>query len=241
MKLIRRLPKKLFSQLVARKRTALITGTILCLSLISATAYTYYRHQNTKSATIDISHLPASAPEKSESPQDSSTSVSTQAEITADASNQASTPAGRAPQPAPAQTPQPRTKPTPSPTPSVNLTPPFFSAGRIESAYAYCAEGVLMYSLGGASVLTNGPTTQSFSWKIELNDGTTSDSGTDTMPAGSSSWYGFPGTSNYPSSLGTIEGAEDGDMARLVITAPNYSVGSWSSPVPIGSEAACHV
>lgn len=86
---------------------------------------------------------------------------------------------------------------------------------------------------------TNKSDAGSFTWRVELADGTVFQGATSTMPAGSMVWYGFPGTSSYPSILGTITDADDGDRARLVITSPNYSAGPWSDPVPVGSKERC--
>lgn len=153
---------------------------------------------------------------------------------------QAPTPAPETPTPSTA-TPKPAPKPTtPSNTPpAIVYYPPLqFTAGAITPAYAYCAYGSLVYILAGSTVSANQPTSQSFSWHIELNDGSVSESGTSTMP-NTSIWFSFPSTYDYPSSLGSVSDAADGDSARLVITSPNYSAGPWSAPVPAGSVAAC--
>jgi len=63
--------------------------------------------------------------------------------------------------------------------------------------------------------------------------------GPNPMPTGKTIWFNFPGTASYPSTLGTIQNAHDGDRARFVITGPNYSAGPWSDPVPAGSNSAC--
>ncbi len=127
-------------------------------------------------------------------------------------------------------------KPT-NPTPQEG--PNYFSVGPIDSAYTVCQYGAAIYIVNGTWVGSRYPATQSFTWRLEVSDGTLSDSGVDTMPAGSSIWHNFPSTPDYPQALGSVVGASDGDRVRLVITSPNYAASSWSAPVPAGSEEAC--
>ncbi len=116
---------------------------------------------------------------------------------------------------------------------------PYFTVGPVGSTYTSCANGVLYFNFSSTWVGSRIPTTQSFTWRLEVSDGTISQSGTSTMPAGSSIWHSFPSTADYPSALGSIIGANDGDKVRLVITSPNYAASAWSAPVPGGSEDAC--
>lgn len=125
-------------------------------------------------------------------------------------------------------------------TPVVAQPPsPSFSVGPMGGAYTSCVGGVLYYTVYSTWIGSGVPTTQSFTWKLEASDGTVSDSGTDTMPAGSSIWHNFPSTPSYPSTLGAVIGASDGDKVRIIITSPNYAASTWSEPVPTGSEDAC--
>lgn len=128
---------------------------------------------------------------------------------------------------------------SPSPTASVSQMTPYFSVGAMGSGYTSCMYGVLYYTVYGSWIGSRVPTTQSFTWRLEVSDGTISDSGTDTMPTGSSIWHNFPSTPSDPSTLGSVVGANDGDKVRIVITSPNYAESGWSAPVPLGSEEAC--
>lgn len=123
--------------------------------------------------------------------------------------------------------------------PPIQETTPYFSIGPMGNSYTSCAGGVLYYTVYSTWIGSRVPTTQSFTWKLEVSDGTVSDSGVDTMPAGSSIWHNFPSTPSYPSTLGSVIGANDGDRVRIVITSPNYAASGWSAPVPTGSEEAC--
>lgn len=141
----------------------------------------------------------------------------------------------------------PNSSTTPKQTPAYNPqaspiqeTTPYFSVGPMStSSYTSCAGGILYYTVYSTWISSRIPTTQSFTWKLEVSDGTVSDSGVDTMPAGSSIWHNFPSTPSYPSTLGSVIGANDGDRVRIVITSPNYATSGWSAPVPAGSEEAC--
>ena len=118
-------------------------------------------------------------------------------------------------------------------------TPARYSVSKISNPYTWCQGGVLHYSLGTVDIYTTGKVNPTFSWRLEVSDGTISDSGTDTLPAGQTTWFSFPSTSSYPQMLGNIDNAEDGDRARVVILSPNYAAGPWSNPVPAGSQQAC--
>lgn len=149
--------------------------------------------------------------------------------------------AAPAPTKSPTQTSNTTARPTATPTPLLTPHPQsvLFYAGRIETTYTSCSYGTLSYTLGGVNISVNQATSTPFTWQIELSDGTIFDSDTDVMPSGQTSWYNFPSTPSYPSMIGTISNAEDGDRARLVITKPNYSAGGWSAAVPAGSVDAC--
>ena len=225
-------------RLLARKRIVVISGALIVVTLASATAYAYHRQQTraTLSATPPISSAPAVQSSHS-TPSETATTTEQPSQPTAATSvpqatapSSASAPKQDRPKPTPIS--GPTTPPSPSPTAT-------FSASAISPAYTYCTARVLYFMLGGVDIYASTPTTQSFSWKLEVSDGTVSDTGTDQIPSDTTHWFNFPSTYAYPSSLGSIENANDGDRVRFVITSPNYYAGPWSNAVPAGSEAAC--
>lgn len=219
------------------QKLTIFGGIILCLFVIGVTSYAYHRHQISNTLTPN-------KPLDSQKRQPKSPQAAT-ASPTADSPS----PTKSAPQPTtttpPTTAQQNKSQSSPKSTPqSIPYVPPpapalRFTAGRITNAYTSCTYGVLGYTLGGIDIYSSAATTQSFTWRVELNDGSILEGGTDAMPSGKLYWFNFPSTPSYPSLLGTIQGASDGDRARFVITSPNYSAGGWSDPVPAGSEEAC--
>lgn len=124
-----------------------------------------------------------------------------------------------------------------TPTPSPQLQSQYF-VYPISGTYLTCEYGVLWYSVGSVAIYTVGSPSRTFTWRLEVSDGTVSDSGTDTMPS-NGRWLNFPGTMDYPQSLGSVVGAEDGDRIRFVISSPMYVATPWTNPVPAGTEQSC--
>lgn len=124
-----------------------------------------------------------------------------------------------------------------SPPPSPQLQSQYF-VYPITGTYLTCQYGVLWYNLGSVAIYTAGSPPRTFTWRLEVSDGTVSDSGTDTMPS-DGRWLNFPGTWDYPQSLGSVIGAEDGDRVRFVITSPMYVASPWTKSVPAGTEQSC--
>ena len=216
---------------IFQKKRLVITVIIVLAVIIGASVYTATSSTKDHVATPSrVSHASTTKKFTSTSQSDSPAKPSTTESPVVPTQPTEATPKKTAPKP---------TSPSPPSTFTPPPTPLLFSAGRIDTSYTYCSGGSLGYTLGGGSISVNQPTSQTFSWRLELSDGTTSTTGSNTMPSGSTLWHNFPSTPTYPSMLGSIQNANDGDKARIVITSPNYSAGAWSNPVPSGSEEAC--
>lgn len=223
---------KLLPLLLARKKLVIIGTVILCLSVAGVATYARHHHQNTNIVTV--SKAPASAPEKSEGTQ---VTPSAPAAI----NNPDSAQATSKPQPKPAPAPVTTTNPPRSrPSPIQSQESPIFTAGRLVGAGVSCYTGMYSYGLGSTTISVNTKTHQSFTWQIELNDGSIYRQERSSIPYGSTVWQNFPSTPGFPDQLGAIHHPSDGLKARLVITSPNYSAGGWSDPVPTGSSTSCH-
>jgi hypothetical protein len=232
--------KKILPKHMTRK-SLVLSGIILCLSITGATSYALYQQKVAKAPVIvnapnhSLQESPATS--KSEGVPPPSDAVPSESPRV-DSSNTTSQPSK--------PTPQAVSPPTSTPPPSSSGRVPIptqeaivFSAGRLQASIA-CYTGTYTYLLNSASVSVNTKTSQSFSWRIELSNGSIHQQGSSYIPYGTTVWQDFPSTAGFPSTFGQIYNPPDGLSARFVITAPNYSAGSWSDPVPIGSGSSCH-
>lgn len=238
---IKWLPPKLPTVTLTPKKLVIVcTALLLVLITVSIFAYVYHVKSQQSAAVADTATQ--SKKTGTENALTPSSDTATPATSTSDTTVSVTTSTQQAPSNptvTPAQPKAERQRSAPITGPSTVYPTATFSVGRINSAYTYCVNGALHYMIGGVDIFSSVPTTQSFTWRLEVSDGTISDSGTNTMPDNKSYWTSFPSTPSYPSMIGSIENANDGDRARIVITSPNYAAGGWSDPVPTGSEASC--
>jgi hypothetical protein len=210
----------------------LVVGALLKVALIVSSAYKVsYALSHSPQTTSDVTRVAVTTQPKdntssqsvSEQPQQPDTSTSSTTSSTAPASktpsSAANTPSGAMPQPVAASV--------------------YASLGNMASSYWSCGGDPLLYTIYGPNVSSSQPGI-TFSWRVELNDGQVIDSGTNTMPTGSTFWSSFPNSPDYPSPLVSLSNAEDGDAARFVVTSPNYSATGWTPVIPAGSEASCY-
>ncbi len=225
----KRLSRKKLQALRQRKLLGVIIGCIVTGLITGGVALAYYQKQTTPNQT-----KPA-ATTKSPKATPSQTAKSSPA------SNQSPSPSpASSTVPSPSPTASSSKKPvaqTYSPYPTPDISPKYYLSA-IHSAYLTCNYGILWYTVGSIDIYTIGPAAHTFTWRIEISDGTVSYSGTDTLSE-NGTWLGFPNTPSYPQPLGYATGAEDGDRIRFVITSPIYTASAWTKAVPGGSQQAC--
>lgn len=210
----------------------LVVGALLKVAILVSGAYKVsYALSHSRQTEVNPTQVAVTSAPKDAAADQPATKQAPSSETTA---AEPSSPTAPAP-----KTSQPKAN-NPAGTVPQQVAPSIYaSLGNMASSYWSCGGSPLLYTIYGPNI-SSSQAGVTFSWRVELNDGQVIDSGTSTMPAGSTFWPSFPNSPDYPSPLVSLSNAEDGDAARFVVTSPNYSATGWTPVIPAGSEVSCN-